>query len=165
MKNSILIVALLTAAVVCSALYSAAADPLANSDLALEERVGDDPEESEMGRGRHFARLAEVLDLTPEQQEQIKAIRSAEREKVEPLRQQLLEGRDKLCLLIEASPFDEAAVRSLAASQADIRTEMIVSRARVQNRINALLTPEQRELAEKLRPFMKEGRGFKGHSR
>lgn len=161
MKNPILIVALLAATVVCSALYAAAADPLAGfeSGLVVEEPEGDAPE---MVRGRHFARLAEVLELTPEQQEQIKSIRAAEEEKVAPLREQLREGRKQLRTAIESQPFNEAAVRTLAKSQAAIRTELIVSRARVQSQIHALLTPEQRTLAEKLRPLMKQRRGPRG---
>ena len=165
MKNSILIAALLAAALVCSALYAVAADPLAGSRLAAEKRAGDGAETFDMRKERHFDRMAEALDLTPEQREQIKAIQAAEREKVEPLRQQMQEGREQLRAVAEQQPFDEAAVRTLAAGQAEIRTEMIVSHARVRNQINALLTPEQREQAEKLGLFMKERRGFKGHRR
>jgi Spy/CpxP family protein refolding chaperone len=165
MKNSILIAALLAAAVVCSALYAVAADPLSGSAVAVEKRAGDGPATYDMRKERHFDRMAEALDLTPEQREQIKAIRAAEQEKVEPLRQQMQEGREQLRAVAEQQPFDEAAVRTLAAGQAEIRTEMIVSHARVRNQINALLTPEQREQAEKLGLFMKERRGFKGHRR
>src|SRR4030042_1546787 len=59
----------------------------------------------------------------------------------------------------EATPFDEAAVRSLAASQNETRTEMIVSRARVQSKIFALLSPEQREREKKFRPWGGKGPG------
>ena len=165
MKSSILIAALLAAAVVCSALYAVAADPLAGSTLAVEKRGGDGAGMYEMRKGRHFDRMAEALDLTPEQREQIQAIRAAEQEKVAPLRQQMKEGREQLHAVIVKQPFDEAAVRTLAAGQAEIRTEMIVSHARVKNQIHALLTPEQREKAEQMRSSMKERRGPKGHRR
>lgn len=105
------------------------------------------------GSGRHFARLARALDLTDAQKEQVKAILETEREKVAPLRQKLGETREKIRRAVEATPFDEAAVRSLAASQNETRTEMIVSRARVQSKIFALLSPEQRERAKKFRPW------------
>jgi Spy/CpxP family protein refolding chaperone len=105
------------------------------------------------GSGRHFPRMANALDLTDAQKEQVKAILETEREKVAPLRQKLVETREKIRLAVEATPFDEAAVRSLAASQNDTRTELMVSRARVQSRILALLTPEQKERAKEFRPW------------
>ena len=165
MKDSILIPALLAAALVCSALFAAAADPLAVSGTAVEKRAGDGPAKYEMRKERHFDRMAEILDLTPEQREQVKAIRAAEQEKIAPLREQMREEREQMRAIIEKQPFDEAAVRSLAAAQAEIRTEMFVSHARVKNQIHALLTPEQRQKAEELRSQMKERRGFKGHRR
>lgn len=56
--------------------------------------------------------------------------------------------------------FDGAAVRALATRQNAARVELIVSRARVKSQIYALLTPEQRELAQKIRA---EGKGRHGH--
>jgi Spy/CpxP family protein refolding chaperone len=112
------------------------------------------------GSGRHFARLAKALDLTDAQKEQVKAILETEREKVAPLRQKLGDTREKIRQAVEAMPFDEAAVRTLAASQNETRTEMMVSRARVQSQIFALLSPEQREQAKKFRPW-----GEKEHGR
>ncbi len=113
-----------------------------------------------MGPGKRFARMARKLDLTAEQQTQIKAILEAERENVAPLRKQLAETRVKILKAVKAEPFDEAAVRSLASSQNDARVEVIVSRARVRSRILALLTPEQREQAERFGPW---GEGRHGH--
>ena len=105
------------------------------------------------GSGRHFARLARALDLTDAQKTQVKAILETEREKVAPLRQKLAETREKIRRAVEATPFDEAAVRSLASSQNETRTELMVSRARVKSQIFALLSPEQRERAKKFHPW------------
>lgn len=113
-----------------------------------------------MGSGRHFTRFAKALNLTDAQKEQVKAILETEREKVAPLQKQLSENREKLRQAVEATPFDEAAVRTLAASQSEARTELMVSRARVQSRIFALLTPEQKESAKKFHPW-----GEKRHGR
>jgi Spy/CpxP family protein refolding chaperone len=114
-----------------------------------------------MGPGRHFARMAKALDLTEAQKEQVKAILASEREKTAPLRQKLAETREKIRRTVGAEPFDEAAVRSLAASQNETRTEMIVSRARTQSQIFSLLSPEQQERAKKFRAFgeKRHGRG------
>lgn len=110
-----------------------------------------------MGPGRHFARMARDLDLTAEQKGQIKTILDAEREKSAPLRKQLADNREQLRKLAEKDPFDEAAVRKLAADQEKSHIEMIVSRTRTMNRVHALLTPEQQEKARKLRPFREGG--------
>ena len=112
------------------------------------------------GSGRHFARLARALDLTDAQKEQVKTILEAEMEKVAPLRQALGETREKIRRAVEAEPFDEATVRTLAASQSETRTEMIVSRARVQSQIFALLSPEQQEQAKE---WLTGGKGRHGH--
>lgn len=121
--------------------------PLETED-AGEMMPGDQP------GGRQFERLADLLDLSEAQQEQVKALRDAEREAVKPLLQQLQENREAIHQLTQATTFDEAAVRRLATKQAAINTELLVSRARTRSQINALLTPEQRSLADKLGPRM-----------
>lgn len=113
-----------------------------------------------MDPGQRLARMAKALDLTEAQQEQIRAILTSEREKTEPLRKKLAETREKIRKAVETGPFDEAAVRALAESRNEARVELIVSRARAGSRIFALLTPEQRERARKLRPW---GAGRHGH--
>lgn len=114
----------------------------------------------EMGPGKRIDRMAKKLNLTEAQKEQVVAILASEREKSEPLRQQLAENRKNLRNAIEAQPFDEAAVRTLAAKQNDTRVELVVSRARARSQIYALLSPEQRESARKLGPM---GEGWHRH--
>lgn len=113
------------------------------------------------GSGRGFARLAEALDLTEEQREQAGAILASEREKTEPLRRGLAETRAKLRAAMAAEPFDEEAVRTLAASREQARVELTVARGRARGRIHALLTPEQQERAKELRSRGK-GRHMRG---
>jgi len=113
-----------------------------------------------MDPGKRIDRMAKKLDLTEAQKEQVTAILASERDKVEPLRQQLAENRENLRKAIEAEPFNEATVRALAQSQNEARVELVVSRARAKSQIFALLSPEQRELARKLGPM---GEGRHGH--
>jgi protein CpxP len=97
--------------------------------------------------------MARDLDLTAEQKAQIRTILDAEREKSAPLRKQLADNREQLRKIAGKEPFDEAAVRNLAADQEKTRVELVVSRTRAMNRVHALLTPEQREKARTLGPF------------
>jgi periplasmic protein CpxP/Spy len=113
---------------------------------------GESPPVMEMGPGGFEGRMAKVLKLTETQQNQIKAVFDTERDLVKPLFNKMHESRKQLMSLAEATVFDEAAVLTIAHEQAAIETELIFSRARVQNKINGLLTQEQRELLNNLRP-------------
>jgi Spy/CpxP family protein refolding chaperone len=113
---------------------------------------GGPPTGAERGAENFEARMAKILKLTDVQQSKIKTLRDAEREQVKPLFDKMQESKKLLTQAAEAAAFDEAAVRALASEQSKIEAELIVSRTKVQNRINALLTPEQRELAKNLRP-------------
>ncbi len=109
-----------------------------------------------------MGRMTQVLDLTKEQQSRIDAIVEDERSKTEPLRQRMNENREQLRKMADAESFDEAAVRALATKKAELGAELMVERARAHNRIQAELTPEQRELSQKIRPLMQDGRRGKG---
>ena len=99
---------------------------------------------------RHFERLATVLDLSDDQRRRIDALRESERLATEPYRRQLRDSREAIHALTRSEPFDEGAVRRLARSKADAAVELQVAHARTRSQINALLTTEQRTLAERL---------------
>jgi periplasmic protein CpxP/Spy len=102
------------------------------------------------GKGRHhgwmLARMTRELNLTGDQQAQIKTILGTQQAKMRPLRQQLRQNR-----LAEngstAGAFDEAQVRAFAAKQAQIQTDLTVERERTKSQILAVLTPDQRTKA------------------
>jgi protein CpxP len=156
MKKSFLVVSILTAALIGGLfLQSSQVNAAPMGDPPKLER-GERPERN---GERFLARMTEALNLSTEQQEKIKVIMEEHRNKVAPLRQSLAESRDKLHEAAKADSFDEAAVRSLATSQAATKTELMVERARMKSQIHALLTPEQRKLAEEK---MERGMGHRG---
>ncbi len=106
--------------------------------------------------------VADVLDLTQNQRTEIKGIVKNERQEMRPLLKQLRESRRDLKAAVFNGTFDEAKVRAIAAKQAQARTELVVSRARMANHIFALLTPAQQTLAKKLLPLLEPRKGF-GH--
>ena len=121
--------------------------------------MGDDEgcrAEEGMPPGPGAGRMARVLGLSDAQQTKIEALLAAERDKSRPLREKLEASRKQLRQAERAAKFDEAAVRAISATQAQLITELTVISARTHNQINALLTPEQRALAERLRPPMDE---------
>jgi Spy/CpxP family protein refolding chaperone len=115
---------------------------------------GGFPPGMEMGNSAFEERMAKVLKLTETQKAQIKDIFDTERSKIKPFFEKMLESRKLLMQAADSNVFDEAAVRTIADGQAQVEAELIISATRVHNRINALLTPEQRELEMNLRPDM-----------
>ncbi|MBJ6724960.1 Spy/CpxP family protein refolding chaperone [Geomesophilobacter sediminis] len=96
--------------------------------------------------------MARVLDLTTDQQTQIQALLQAERDQDAALLQQARDLRQQIRTAEHADTFDAAAVRALATTLSQVEIELTVSRATVFAKVNALLTPAQRALAQKLEP-------------
>ncbi len=107
-----------------------------------------------MGLGQDSCYLTEALKLSPEQKAKIQAIREEEGKKVSALRKELWDSRDQIWEAAVKAPYDEAALRKLAAEREGKRTELFLARAGAMNRVKAVLTPEQKAQAEKL--------GFRG---
>lgn len=118
--------------------------------------------EHKMNHQKRLDRMAKVLKLSASQKEQVGAIMKAEQEQTEPLRQKMADERKQIQAVVNATTYDESAVRAIAAEQAKIRTELLVSRTRSMNQVNALLTPEQRELAQRLLDSRPGKHGRKG---
>jgi Spy/CpxP family protein refolding chaperone len=101
------------------------------------------------------------LNLTPTQKKQIKAIRTQERPKMQPLIKQLKAGREQLAELRKTSKFDEAKVRAVADEQAKTLRNVIVERERVMYQIREILTPEQRAKLDEMHKMWKDKKGRK----
>lgn len=92
-----------------------------------------------------------ALDLTDAQKEQVKAIHEAERAKIEPYLKQLGDAHKALGEATAKGQFDEAQVRTIAATVAQAQVELTVSRARQDAAIYQILTAEQRAKLEQFR--------------
>jgi protein CpxP len=145
------------------ALMAAVAGPLAGKALARPDKGGEAQGRCDQ-RGEHrLDRMAVLLDLSAAQRAEAETLLSAEREGMKALQDQARAGREALQQAALVVPFDEAKVRQLAAAQAKLQTEMMVARARQQNRLHALLTPEQQTKAAALKQKLGEGRGKHHH--
>ncbi len=115
------------------------------------------------GKGKeHFLKK---LGLSDAQKTQVRSIMDEERANIKPLVQKLREGRKELRDLRKSGPFDEAKVRAVARGQADTMTELIVAKQRMQSRIYAVLTPDQRAKADKMRESWKaKHKGMSDHA-
>lgn len=101
-----------------------------------------------MGRGGYGmgpgARLA-GLDLSDPQRTKIGEIRRETRRKQWELMGRVHEQRDRLHELFTMSTLDDGAARKAFTSIQELRKQMFESRLDARKRIDAVLTPEQRE--------------------
>jgi Spy/CpxP family protein refolding chaperone len=93
---------------------------------------------------------ADYLDLTDAQQAQMKDILAKEKPTIQPLMQQLAQGRQQMSQLEQAGTFDEAKVRAVATQQSQTVTELMVQKVRIKSELMALLTPDQKDKMAKL---------------
>lgn len=111
------------------------------------------------GCGGHLGRMTKELGLSEVQQQEIEAIMAAQKEKNEPLREKILAGKRQLCAASGKDDMGDVAIQDLADEQARLMSEMMVSRVLVKKQIFALLTPQQKKIAEKLQGACADGRG------
>lgn len=93
--------------------------------------------------GRHFKQMAKELQLTQQQQRQIRDIFARSRPTAEPYFKQLMVERHALRSLVQADTIDEAAIRAESAKMAAVLADLAVHRAQVSHEIRSVLTPEQ----------------------
>ena len=106
------------------------------------------------GGERGLMTMMNRLDLSVEQQAKVKEILSANRSTVQPIREQLRAGQEKLAAL--KGSFDEEAVSAIAADQGKLMAQLIVARQRVKSEIFSVLNDEQKAKAEEMRLGMRD---------
>lgn len=158
MKRPVVIVILILITLLATTIYVAAAPSGGPCGGPGNGLCGCAPGNAAGDDSPYLQRMTKVLDLTDAQQASIKKIHAAERETTAALRAKKRENREALRQAEVAQPFDESAVRALAEQRGNLETELTIAKARVRNQVDAILTPEQRELAAKLRPEPGEGR-------
>lgn len=101
--------------------------------------------------GRGFGRIAGKLNLSDEQKTQVKTILEESKTQTKPLMEALRENRKQAATLGDDGSFNEEQVNRLAAGQADTMKQLFVEREKTKARIFAVLTPEQRAEAVKMK--------------
>ncbi len=92
--------------------------------------------------------MFERLDLSETQQKEVQALLDDSISRSTKLHGKMREVGRKLRQAMEPGKFDEKVLRKLASEKSAIETELMVERAKTHSRIYALLTPEQKELAD-----------------
>jgi Spy/CpxP family protein refolding chaperone len=118
---------------------------------------GDCGSAEEMHGKELFSAMAGVLRLNDAQQARIRELFKADHEEHGRINRELAENRSLLREKADAAAFDEAGARSLAQRQGELMARMIIAPAVMRHRIRALLTPDQRDLEERIQPLMALG--------
>jgi periplasmic protein CpxP/Spy len=101
-----------------------------------------------------------ALDLTSDQQAQVKAIWEKEKPTIEPLMKQMHQNHADMRALEASGPFDEAKTRALVTQQAQTRIELEVQHARIKSEMVQILTADQKA---KLAQIEAKHEGHMGH--
>ncbi|MDX2494607.1 MAG: Spy/CpxP family protein refolding chaperone [Desulfuromusa sp.] len=108
----------------------------------------------------HLGKMAVILDLTDQQKGQIKDLLEKKWQDHQSMRAEMQTSRESLREYKQGKEFNESEFRTIAQKQADLKTEMMVQRAKTKQQLFAVLTPEQQQKAEKLRTM--HGESFFG---
>lgn len=101
--------------------------------------------------------LMQQLNLTADQQSKMKQLMQEYGPKMSALHDKMLENRKSLQALSGQTGADaDAKVNQIATSQGDLLKQVIIMRNDIQNKINAILTPEQRQKLESIKDSYKQ---------
>jgi len=106
--------------------------------------------------GRGFERIAQKLNLSDDQKAQVKTILEDSKTRVKPLMQTMRENRGQTENLGFDGTFNEEQVNQIAAANAETMRQLFVEKEKTKARIFAVLTPEQRAEAVKMKEQFKE---------
>ena len=102
-------------------------------------------------------RLADALDLSRKQRDQVRSIVDKSRPPMRELHDRMRENRKQLHALMQQDKAQEGEIRRLADLQGKAIADMIVLRSRMRTDIRSVLTSEQRE---KIKSHLGQRRGF-----
>lgn len=108
------------------------------------------------GMPHHF----KALNLTQDQQDKVFAIMHEQAPAKYAQHKQQRETMEALRTLAQADTFDEAKAQQLTDQLGKLEKEKALSRIKTEAKINAVLTPEQRQKAREFKPAYRGGRGM-----
>jgi periplasmic protein CpxP/Spy len=135
-------------------LLVAALAVLMGTAIAKSQTAADAPPPPPRGHGEfgmfHMIDFfAKKLDLTEDQQTQMKAILEKERPTLKPLMEQSHQIERQLHQYAEGT-YNETRVRALATQQSKVELELSVQRTRIHNELFQLLTSDQQAKLKEL---------------
>jgi len=115
--------------------------------------------------GGGFMRMAEKLNLSDDQKTQVKTILEDSKTRVKPLMDSMRENRKQSENLGLDGVFNEEQVNQLANQQSETSKQLFIEKEKTKAQIFAILTPEQRAEAAKMKNQFRENFRGKGRKR
>ena len=91
-----------------------------------------------------FQHMLKHLDLTSEQQSQVKAIWAKEKPTLQPLMQQMRQNDSAMNALVTGGSFDEGKATTLATQNSQTAIQLQVEHAKIKSEIMQILTADQK---------------------
>ena len=124
---------------------------LAIAPAYAKRHAWDNPSQHVGKKYGQTERLKRQLDLTAQQQTELKAIRTESRERTASLREEAAENRVAIRDLLDAEDLDEPRLRELTREQAERHADQMVAKHGMRANVNQILSPEQQKKFEELR--------------
>ncbi len=109
-------------------------------------------------------RMTVILDLTDDQKKQMEDLAENHWKERQELRKKMQASRDEMREYRSDKTFNVDEFRAKARQQADLKADMMAQRVQHRNAKLSILTPEQREKAEKLWDMRGDHHGKRGFS-
>ena len=110
----------------------------------------------------HDNPLAQILNLTPEQQQKLLEIRQAFQRDALPLQQHMQRTRLELKQLWTAQSLDQSQIQAKTKESTDLRIQLVQKRRDMLAKIKTVLTPDQLKTLEKYRSQFRHRYAFHG---
>ena len=134
-------------------------------DSCSRQGQGMTYEQHEDRMENRLEKMAVILDLTDQQKGQLETLFEKKWQDRQSMRAEMQASREDLRAYKQGKEFNEADFRAKAQKHADLKTEMMVQKAKTKQQVLAVLTPEQQQKAEKLRGIHGEGFFGKHHGK
>ena len=129
---------------------------------AYAKRHGWDGSFDHDGKGpEHSEQFKRALDLTPQQEADLKRIHNASKEETASLRQETKANSGAIRSVFEAEILDELRLRELTSEQAKLHADMMIEKHATREKVDQILTPEQQKKHKEFRQQRMERRGHR----
>lgn len=145
--------------------YAAGAVLAAGLMLGQQPPVEGQPPQPGQRFAHRLNQVAQILELTPDQQTQMQTIIQQGMQAARPIMQQLRQNKLEMRQLIESGttgPQFDQQVQQFASTQGQLVSQLAVIKARGVAQFYSMLNPQQRQKASALFNLMHHGRGH-GH--
>lgn len=115
------------------------------------------------GKGSLLTRMADKLELTPEQRTSVSAVEEKSKPQMADIKEKMRANRKALRELGQDGKHGADQVQALAREQGNLVANLIIERSAMRNDIRAILTDTQREQLKQMRQKHGHGHGHEHH--